>query len=953
MRQRPLLPLLVAAALSVAALLLLWLRPTPGEETPGAATVGARASTRPGSSGNAPARAAPRPTPPLDTPATLADGSFVVRVRASGAPVPGATVRAWLKGPEDSAGQPSWRRAGEGTTAQDGTLRLPAAPGLYLLSAQAQGHAPARREVPRHQGEPETVVELSLPASVSLRGRTVAAGRGEAVPLAEVMLRPYTEPGNPSAQAHALPEEVAVATSDAQGRFDFTGLAPGRYELVAEAPGFSRRTMRFVPVPALGELEVGLWPASTLEGFVVGADGQPVPDAEVRVLGGPTDFRTTTGAGGGFALEVSGGTYWVMARKGGRVGRAPGFIVVGPGETARDVTVRLGAAGHLSGTVTRVADAGPVVGAWLVASPAGAGGELGRARTDAAGQYAMELPPGDYDVRVWAMGHTDTSRERLVVEADRYTVADFRLEGTASVEGTVADLQGRPLAGVSVRAGLLRGASGEELYTRTDAAGTFVLEGLPVGTVRVRAKQDTSAVWTSRTTQLATGARGRVDFTLSETGMVQGRVTQASGEPLPGPAVVRAMAKEGSGGLLDMGLAETDAEGHYQLELRAGVYQLTAVLPGARYTYHHADDPAVTVEPGASVMMDLTLLNERGLHGVVLEPSGAPSPQAVVVVSQAGDFAFTIPLEADEEGRFSLPPHPQPTTLTMQAHNAGRLSASQPIPEGAGELKLQLQPAATLRGRVVARSGAAPGGFTLRLLNADGSAPAWARDTQRTFPGSEFLLTDAPGQPLKVSVRTTDGRTGEAQVTLSPGQRADVEVPLTGGAASLSGRVVWSPSGAPAQAVGLYLDRPPGSAADAHTGPDGRFRLEDVTPGTHTVQLLAPEGRPETRTVTVATSEAVDLGDVQVTARKANAGSVGAGFSEDRGHVSIAWLTPEGPAARAGVHVGDRLVAVDGQVVRSRTEAERRTQGAPGTPVQVTVRREGGAEQTLLLTRAD
>jgi C-terminal processing protease CtpA/Prc len=80
---------------------------------------------------------------------------------------------------------------------------------------------------------------------------------------------------------------------------------------------------------------------------------------------------------------------------------------------------------------------------------------------------------------------------------------------------------------------------------------------------------------------------------------------------------------------------------------------------------------------------------------------------------------------------------------------------------------------------------------------------------------------------------------------------------------------------------------------------------------------------------------------------------VGAGFSEERGWVSFAWLTPEGPAARAGVRVGDRLLSVDGQVVRNRTEAESRTRGGAGTPVQVTVRREGGSEQTLQLTRAD
>ncbi len=952
MRQRSLIPLSLAALLSVAALLLLWKR--AGEPVAsGTATAAARASAsaRPE---HPETRVPPRPTPPLETPATLADGSFVVRVVASGTPVPEALVRVYLRGPEDGTGGPSWRRAGEGTTGRDGTLRLPASPGLYLVTARAEGHAPARREVPRPLGETETAVELSLPTGATLQGRTVSEGRGgEPVPLAEVTLRPYTEPGTAWARAHALLEEVAVATSDAHGRFSFSGLAPGGYELTAEAPGFSRRTLHYVSVPGSGELMVGLWAASVLEGFVVGADGQPAADAEVLALGGPSAFRTTSGAGGGFSLEVSSGTYWLVARKGNQVGRVPGTLVVAPGETESGLTVRLGAAGHLSGTVARVADGGPVKGAWLVVSPAGAGGEMGRVRTEAAGRYELELPPGDYDVVVGAPGHTGDSRQGLVVEAGRYTVADFRLEGTGSVDGTVTDSQGQPLAGVTVRGGPLRGSVAEERFTRTDATGTYHLDGLPVGMVRVKAKQDTSATWMSAATQLAAGARGRVDFQLRDTGMVQGRVTQASGAPLTRPVLVRARAKGGAGGgLVDFGIADTDAEGRYQLELPAGIHQLDAVQPGTRYTFIHEDAPAVTVEAGTATMLDLSL-TESGLRGVVLEPSGAPSPYAGVVATQGGDFPFSFTQEADDSGRFHFPPHAQPATLTLQAHNAGRLSESVPVQDGSAEQKLQLRPAATLHGRVVARSGAAPSGFTLRLLNADGSTPSWSHDAQRTFPGGEFLLTDAPAQELRVSVRTSDGRTGEAQVKLSPGQRTDVEVPLTGGAASIAGRAVWSGSGAPASGVGLYLDRAPGSGADAHTGPDGRFLLRDVAPGAHTVRLLAPDGKPEARTVTVAASEAVDLGDVTVTTRKAAAGTVGAGFSEDRGQVSFAWLTPEGPAARAGVRVGDWLLAVDGLVVRNRTEAESRTREGAGTPVQVTVRREGGTEQTLQLTRAD
>ena len=80
---------------------------------------------------------------------------------------------------------------------------------------------------------------------------------------------------------------------------------------------------------------------------------------------------------------------------------------------------------------------------------------------------------------------------------------------------------------------------------------------------------------------------------------------------------------------------------------------------------------------------------------------------------------------------------------------------------------------------------------------------------------------------------------------------------------------------------------------------------------------------------------------------------MGAGFSEDRGSVAFAWLTPEGPAARAGVRVGHRMLSVEGLVVRNRAEAESRTRGDAGTSVRVTVRCEGGPEQTLSLTRAD
>lgn len=873
---------------------------------------------------------------------------------AAGQPLAGARVQAYLQRADDGTGHTLWRRAGEGTTGADGTVRLPAAPGFYLLSASAQGRAPARREVDRPSGEAETVVEFSLQAGTELRGRVITVGRGEPVPLAEISLHPYTQAVHAWVEAVTLPEESAATTSDPQGRFAFSGLAPGRYALTAESPGFSRRSMRVVTVPFTGELEVTMWASSFLEGFVLGEDGKPVAGAEVMALGGPNAPSTTASAGGGFSLEVPDGTYVLAARQGERMGRIPQSLQVAPGETLRDLRITLGASSGLMGTVTAAPEGAPVTGARLVASPSREQGQVGSAATGTDGSYTLDLPPGVYDIVVIAPGRSSVVRDGLVIAPGQRLTVNFRLDGTATVEGRVTDPEARPVVGAYVKAHRLRGPAGLTRSTRTDANGAYRLEGVEVGTAVVSARREQTDHWTMKSAEVKPGMTAQVDFTLPDTGIVQGQVRQASGAPLQQPAQVRAMAKQGIFG--EFTYTDTDAEGRYQLELPAGVYQLIAVNPGARYVFSHEDDLAVTVPAGAALVQDLLLADDRGVRGTVLEPSGAPSPYATAVGLQRGDFAISVPVEADEEGHFIFPPRgANAAPLDIIAHNAGRVGELTGAREDI-EVTIRLRPAATLRGRVVARTGAAPTGFSLQLLQKDGSALPWLErsNPDRAFTGDTFALYDAPALPLRVSVRTTDGRTGEAQATLSPGQSAEIEVPLTGGSASITGRTVWSRDNAPAEGVSIFLDKQLSGVSDAQTGPEGRFLLKDVKPGPHTVRLWASaDGQPVTRTVKVASGEAVDLGDVTVEARRTASGTIGAGFSEDRGWVSVAWVKADGPAARAGVRVGDRLLAVDGLAVRNRPEAEQRTRGAPGSPVQFRLRRENGQEQLLQLTRAD
>ena len=955
MSHRSRYPLILALILGLVGALLLWWRSENTDTAEIRPSTAPRPASSPVSSSEHPASASPgRLTPELGTSATDTAGAFRVRVVASGQPVPGAHVQVYLRRPDDGTGTIPWRRTGEGSTGADGTVRLPAAPGSYLVSASAQGHGTARRELARPSGEAETVLELSLPEGAELRGRVLSAGRHEPVPLAELSLHPYTEAVWAYSQAVALPEETAQASSDPKGSFTFSGLAPGRYELTAEAPGFSRHTVRIVNVPQAGELEVTLWGSGVLEGFVVGEDGKPAAGAEVLAQGGSTFPRTTTGAEGGFSLEVPHGTYALVARQGERVGRLPQFLQVAPGETRKDLRITLGAPGGLVGRVTATPEGTPVAGARLVALPSGKTGEAGSATTTADGRYTLALPSGEYDVLVQAPGRTSAARDALVVAPGQQATVDFQLEGTAAVEGRVADSEGRPLAGAYVRASRMRGPEGLTHFTRTDASGAYRLDELEVGMTVVSARREQTEHWTQKATELKPGAAAQVDFALAETGIVQGQVRQASGAPLSQPALVRAMSRHSSLG--DLSFTDTDAQGRYQLELPAGVYQLVAVIPGARYIYSHQDDLVVTVPVGSALVQDLVLFDDRGVRGTVLEPSGAPSPYATVVGIQGGDFPMSVPTEADEEGHFTLPPRgPQAPPLSLVAHNAGRVGELAEAREGA-DVTLRLRPSATLRGRVVARSGAAPTGFALQLLQEDGSALPWQErgTAERSFSGDSFALYDAPAQAVRVSVRTTDGRTGEARTTLTPGKSTEVEVALTGGSASITGRAVWKGGATPAQAVSVFLDKQLSGSGDAQTGADGRFLLKDVKPGTHTVRLWASaDGTPETRTVKVDSAEAVDLGDVAVTTRKTAPGTVGAGFSEERGWVSVAWLTPEGPAEKAGVRVGDRLLSVDGLVVRNRQEAEQRTKGAPGTPLRLELRRADGQEQQFQLTRAN
>jgi len=154
-----------------------------------------------------------------------------------------------------------------------------------------------------------------------------------------------------------------------------------------------------------------------------------------------------------------------------------------------------GAAGRVLGRVTSTAGE-PLPEFAVEARPEPPGGRAPRrARTDARGAFALELPPDVYVLRVAPAARADgrsfveppTDRLVVVAPAEEERV-DFTLEEGGALVGFVGDAQGRPVDSAILYAGPVNGLSqpSREL-ARTDAEGRFEVQGLAPGRLFVLA----------------------------------------------------------------------------------------------------------------------------------------------------------------------------------------------------------------------------------------------------------------------------------------------------------------------------------------------------------------------------------------------------------------------------------------------------------------------------------
>jgi RNA polymerase sigma factor (sigma-70 family) len=821
----------------------------------------------------------------------LGEGGFTLSGRvmdASSGPIPGAVVRlnGWVPSRvEGIQGRHLW----ETVTDQQGRYHAQVLRARYDLVALADGYGPGRAFVDVAGNETH---DFRLAPAAQLLGRVIIASDRTVVAGAEVRAE--------GTEGEALGPSVPF-TTDGEGRFNITGLAPGPYRLIARKGTLVAALAQPVVVAAASvtrDLELALAPGLVLEG-TVRARGKAVSGADVQ-LGARTSMRLwalpplrgVSDQTGRFSLDgVLPGEYRLTLA-------APGFPPFQMELSMRQSLSKvIELEDHIvvSGRVfTSRGDParGAQVQAWVQPRDADRVASAGLATADDQGRFELaRLGPGDLTLRARHRGEIARIEAQPVAAGERRDLV-VRLAAGATVSGVVTWDDGSPADGIrilSLQGGW--GVEGDEVI-RTAADGSFTAGPFSGGIVSVVAQSTGGSTGWGGPTR-PDQAEVKVSEGEQKTGIrlvvsrrarsIGGLVLDGRGRPLAGASVSAALEVAGRS-------FKRSAQSHRTLtandgsftidDLPAGVYTLFAGHP------EHAEAARTGVAAGAADVR-LTLGRAGTLAGVVVNSEGKPLSSYSLLV---------------------VPPSIARETAAMRLEGAPGQALPIPISNPAGAFEL---------------AGLAPGSYDLHASTADG------------------LHGNIEGVPVVAGERRANLR-----IVVAPGAR------VTGRVLEIGTR---RPLVADLQVPGEVVQK---TRSDA----SGVFMLENVAPASERmleVRTPIDDHVRERWTIAVPGGQGtVDIGTVWLLPGpdrrlEPRGGGTGLYLGRTPTQITIFQVRPGSPGERSGIRPGDRLLAIDGRDVQQfgLRAAGVLMMGDPGTPVAVSVARPGRAAWDVTLIR--
>jgi len=784
-----------------------------------------------------------------------------------------------------------------------------AAPGPVSANAHAEGYADGSED----GIAPGQTLEILLTPETVLVGRVVEAGSDRGVAGAMVSASGDDDgfffSGGSMMSSDGGGEQ---AISDADGRFRIEGLAPGRYKPSASAlarTGVARESVLLGLGQTSEEVLIEVHPAVVVSGRLL-AGGKPCSEGSVS-LNDPATERSAgaaTDSDGRVVLRaVLPGKYLVKAYCEDFPHREDLPVVEVADKDVSGLTWELAAGFTVSGTVVDAGGA-PVASADVWGQTHGSDPRAARGwtsgRSEKDGSFVLTgVRAGGLELSV----HTEThpSNEdpvKLDVSGDMSGVK-LTLDTGGGIEGSVEDEDGKPLAGVDVRASGKTWAWGNS-NTSTRDDGTFRLEGLSAGEYRVTAQRQWTSLRTPGTgdddqqgekAKVTAGQTARVKLRVeSQRAQITGHVLDATGKPVPDAYLdaqresesaaangANARARSRWGWRRTPSL--TDPDGKFVLDqLSRGKYTVRAYRKGGgdAFVEHVASGGDVTI----------TIATPGSISGKVVITGGkTPEEFTVSLSDRASGFSrsehfFRV------GGGFAM--HDLPAGKMTVAVDAAEGSARTELVLAAGEQKtgvqLELEALGSVRGQVVALDTGKPlPGYRafVRPVKGGGGAMRFGFDEA----GEHKDVSDASGR-----FEVERAPAGRVYVMVWPQNSATAEYGM--------GRVLAQlEAGKPTELAPIRLPR--SRIKPGQRGGDLGFELKE----------LSFDTEPE---------------DVQ---------SI------------VAVVRPGGPAAAGGMQVGDEIIKVEGHDITGTSSYLRWNlfEVPEGTTVTVVVKR---ADKQLTLT---
>jgi protocatechuate 3,4-dioxygenase beta subunit len=612
--------------------------------------------------------------------------------------------------------------------AEDGSFVLEDVPaGRWMVEAFAPGfQAGSAAAVTVGEGEASDAVEVRLSKGGAVSGRVLESRTGR--PILDATVRIEPSGGERRMGMMRMGGEGDDETStDADGRYELSGLAPGTWVLTASHPEWSESTTTVEVKDAPASADVRLGRGGSIGGTVLGG-ARPVAGAQVTLSpAGESGMRMGGFMGGGeqSALTDEGGRFRFDRLNPGRYQlsaalrdqtSAPADAVL-TGDDSQDVQLTLAAGALLKGVVSGLAD-NQLTGVTVSAS-----GQdyFASARTGAGGVFELSgVPEGLITLRANAGDFLTSSRSAsatvTIGPGQAEAAAEIVFEAGYRVDGHVTR-GGKPVPDAMVSAfpdgGNRRSANG-----RTDDGGGYVLEGLDAAKYTFSASSQSGGP-IRRTVEI--GGDTTVDLDAPPARLAGTVVEAESGRPL-GDVSVR--IEEEQGGARFMNMATTDSSGRFGFEdLEPSRY---------RVSFQKAAYQVETRELTAAEDSDLRVELKRG-EGIELEAKdgifATPLRGLVVrVVDAAGNPAFSGSVSLDSDGRGEVPSL-KPGVYDLRAESSGYAPVRLPsIQVPSGTLNLLLTPGGSLEIQAGPTTLALPQP-TGRLIGGDQRIYMWSAFT--------------------------------------------------------------------------------------------------------------------------------------------------------------------------------------------------------------------------------